>query len=450
MRTKSGNSETVSAAHKRPAIVCVDDEQVVLSSLRRQLRDIVPGFKVEVASSGESALAAMKRFHEEGREVPLVISDQLMPGMLGDELLARIASLYPATYQVMLTGQASADAVGRAINNGRLHRFLAKPWLLEDLKLTVHSALNAYDQEQYIEHQSRALQRAYERSLSFVPMEYLRMLGRDRLEDVNRGDAIATAVSVMFADMRKFTSIIESMTPRQAFEFVNSYFMATESAVLDHGGFIDHYQGDGTMALFPHGCADAMNSALAFCKAVDEFNAQRALDAEFPVDIGIGLHCGDVIAGVSGGKHNLQCGVIGDCVNVAARCEGLSSRYGTRLVITEAMVESLGADHGLMLRRLETVRAKGKRESMTVFEVLDVLPEAVRSRRLTTLANYEEALSALDRRDAATALGLFAQVVAADSEDRAAQLLMDHCLERIRAGEEKADWEAKVLMEKRW
>ena len=63
MRTKSANSETVSAAHKRPAIVCVDDEQTVLSSLRRQLRDIVAGFKVEVASSGESALVAMKRFH---------------------------------------------------------------------------------------------------------------------------------------------------------------------------------------------------------------------------------------------------------------------------------------------------------------------------------------------------------------------------------------------------
>jgi len=247
----SATSEKSAKRPRRPLIVCVDDEEVVLASLRRQLREIVPDYKVGLAKRGDEALALMERALEKGQQVPLIISDQLMPGMLGDELLATIAENYPHTVQIMLTGQASPEAIGRAVNNGRLFRFLSKPWLLQDLQLSVRAALQSYENERLVKEQSQALQFAYDRSLSFVREHYLKLFGRQRLEEVQRGDTCATNVTVMFADIRSFTSIIERLTPEESFSMVNEYSLATEAAIRSNGGFIDHYRGDGTMALFP-------------------------------------------------------------------------------------------------------------------------------------------------------------------------------------------------------
>lgn len=450
MRNTSKTGHSDRGDTQRPVIVCVDDEPLVLSSLKRQLRKLIPTHRVEPVASGEAALELLERLHAEQREVPLLISDQLMPGMLGDELLAQVAQRYPDIYQIMLTGQASADAVGRAINNGSLHRFLTKPWMVEDLKLGVESALNAHAQRGKIRAQEHALKRAFQRSLAFVPQAYLRLLGRDRLEDIERGDSVSTSVAVMFADIRGFTGIIESLDPKDSYTFVNAYFSATEPAVRDNGGFIDHYQGDGTMALFPNEAADGLRAATEFCRRVDDFNAQRIADGQFPIDIGIGLHCGNVIAGVSGGTHTLQCGVIGDCVNVAARCEGLTSRYNTRLVVTENLVNACTDTQDLTFRRLETVIAKGKKQPVTVYEVLNVLPEATRTRRLQTLADYRKGMEALDAGDAPTALGFFAKVATTDPNDRASNLLMEHCLNRIRGAGAPTEPSVPTLQEKSW
>lgn len=433
----------------RPVILCVDDEEVVLASLRRELRLVAPGCKGIFAKSGVDALETLERLHESGRTVPLLISDQLMPGMLGDELLAICAEKYPKMMQIMLTGQASAESVGRALNNGRLFRFLSKPWLLEDLQLSVRAALQASFQERRLEEQSVALQRAYERSLAFVPGHYLELLGRERLEDVERGDAAAASVTVLFADIRGFTALTESLGPTESFRFINDYFMATEAAIRSNGGFIDHYQGDGTMALFPEHPEDAVKGAVGFSRAVDRFNAERLERGFEPIEVGVGLHTGDVIAGVSGGEFRLQCSVIGDCVNTAARIEGLSSRYASRLIISEDVERALEPG-AYTCRKLETVRVKGKKTSLTTYEVLDALCPDVREQRLATLMWFEEGVAALDGGDTAAALGAFARVVAATPDDRAAQILLDQCHHRLRHGHTVGGTGAVELSEKRW
>jgi adenylate cyclase len=242
----------------RLTILCVDDEPVVLGSLRRQIRSFSEGTRIEVAQSGPEALALLDRLQEMGRPVALLVSDQQMPGMTGDAVLAAAAQKHPHTYQVMLTGQATAEAVGRAVNQGRLFRFLAKPWSIEDLRLTVQNALDAFQRDRALEQQRAALDRAFHRSLQFVPHAYLRMLGRARLEDAERGDAAAAWVGVAFADIRGFTTLIETMDPRASFDLVNRYCIRTEPPIVAHGGFIDTYAGDGTLAIFPGPASDAI------------------------------------------------------------------------------------------------------------------------------------------------------------------------------------------------
>lgn len=144
----------------RKAIVCVDDERIVLSSLRDQLaQQIGNDYEIELAESGEEALEIFAECQEENIEIHLIITDQIMPGIKGDELLTQIHQLYPKTLKILLTGQADADAVGNAVNAANLYRYISKPWDVADLNLTVIEALRSYDREQQLATQNDALQK---------------------------------------------------------------------------------------------------------------------------------------------------------------------------------------------------------------------------------------------------------------------------------------------------
>ena len=132
----------------KPVILCVDDERIILSSLKSQLlNNFGDSYQIELAESGEEALEIIEEFRESQTEVPVVIADQIMGGMYGDELLARIKVLLPKTHSIMLTGQASAESVGEAVNKAGLFRYIAKPWEAEDLLLTVQTALQSYNHQ---------------------------------------------------------------------------------------------------------------------------------------------------------------------------------------------------------------------------------------------------------------------------------------------------------------
>jgi class 3 adenylate cyclase/FixJ family two-component response regulator len=144
----------------KPTIVLVDDESMVLMSLRIQLsRYVGSDYDIELAESGEEALELFAELQAKGVEIPLVISDQIMPRMKGDELLRNIHSQYPKTLKILLTGHASAEAVGNAVNFANLYRYITKPWEAADLRLTVTEALRTYAQDQQLAEQNEVLQK---------------------------------------------------------------------------------------------------------------------------------------------------------------------------------------------------------------------------------------------------------------------------------------------------
>jgi PAS domain S-box-containing protein len=141
-------------------ILCVDPDESLLLSLRTQLSRYFPTYAIDCA---ESAIAALERVDELlslGQDVPLVIAEQALSGMKGDEFLIELHQRHPAILQIMLTGQASAAEVGNVVNRGNLFRFMAKPWNQTDLNLTVTEALRRYQQDQQLAHQQDTLDAA--------------------------------------------------------------------------------------------------------------------------------------------------------------------------------------------------------------------------------------------------------------------------------------------------
>ena len=146
---------------REPVVLCADDEKIVLNSLRRELNEVLGDeFLIETAESGEEALDVFQEFLEGGHEIPLVISDQLMPGMKGHELFLQLHSLSPQTLNIMLTGQANLFAVTYALNFSNLYRYIPKPWEKTDLAMTVREAIHKYFQTQKIAEQHQMLQQA--------------------------------------------------------------------------------------------------------------------------------------------------------------------------------------------------------------------------------------------------------------------------------------------------
>lgn len=142
------------------AIVCVDDQKLVLIGLRDQLiRLLGDEYAIQLAESGKEALEIFAELEREGIEIPLVICDQIMPRMRGDELLIALHARYPKTRKILLTGDANMNAVINAVNGANLYRYISKPWDEEDLGLTVREAIRSYFQDKQLTEQNEELRR---------------------------------------------------------------------------------------------------------------------------------------------------------------------------------------------------------------------------------------------------------------------------------------------------
>lgn len=145
----------------KPVIVCVDDERIVLTSLRNQLKRQLGGeYTIELATNGAEALEIFQELKTEGVNIPLIICDQIMPEMKGDELLAHIHSDYPKTVKILLTGHATIEALASAINGANIYRYIMKPWQEVDLGSTVVKALHRYFEDEKLLSTNEQLQTA--------------------------------------------------------------------------------------------------------------------------------------------------------------------------------------------------------------------------------------------------------------------------------------------------
>jgi two-component system, sensor histidine kinase LadS len=199
----------------------------------------------------------------------------------------------------------------------------------------------------------------------FVPLEFLRYLGKESILDVERGHAVVCKMSVLFMDIRGFTKISEKHTAEETFAFLNSFLGEMEPVIQKRGGFIDKFIGDAILALFPDP-SQAMLCALEMLE-VSHHNQSNP----FGLRIGIGIHSGEMVMGTIGSPKRLDTTVIGDVVNLASRVEGLTKEYQVSLLVTETVL-NINTENLFFYRELDTVRVKGKQNKIKVFELLGI------------------------------------------------------------------------------
>ncbi len=217
----------------------------------------------------------------------------------------------------------------------------------------------------------------------FVPREFLHALGHDDVTTVALGDASARELTIVFADLRGFTSRSEGMTPEETFAFLNGCLSQIGPHVRAHGGFVDKYIGDAIMALFPRTPDDALRAAVAMQRALRASSA--SVDTRAPVALGIGIHVGRVMMGTIGEAERFEATVISDAVNLTARLESLTKQLGCSVILSEDVHATLETAQREDVRRLGTFVVKGKAQPVTLYEAFasdhDELREAKRRSR---------------------------------------------------------------------
>ena len=295
------------------------------------------------------------------------------------------------------------------------------------------------DFKEKVEARTKELAAAYDKlsklneaNSRFVPKEFLQNLGKDSIEEVSLGDQVEREMTVLFTDIRDFTSISEELTPQENFDFLNEYYNGIVPIIKNNGGFIDKFIGDSVMALFPKGADQALKSVYGFDDFLLKLNGKRAKIGKKPIQIGTGIHTGSVILGTIGHRRRLETTVISDTVNTASRMEGLTKHYGARIIGSAATLAILKKKKTYRHRFLDTVQVKGKSSTLAVYEFLTPQDEE----KLACLEEYNHALQLVARKEIATAVELFAALNKSNPGDLAVKIMLQKCKDYLKNGTE--------------
>lgn len=261
----------------------------------------------------------------------------------------------------------------------------------------------------------------------FVPRQFLQFLNKQSIVDVELGDHVQQEMSVLFADIRDFTTLSESMTPEENFKFINAYLSRMEPAILENQGFIDKYIGDEIMALFSQGADHALKAAISILQRLAEYNQGRAKAGYMPIQVGIGINTGSLMLGTVGGYARMDSTVISDAVNLASRIEGLTKDYRVSLLISHYTFSQLNDANQYAFRIIDRVKVKGKLAAVSVYEVFEADPPRSREAKLATKTAFEEALLLYNLHSFKSASQLFEECLHLNPEDTVAQIYLERC-----------------------
>ena len=421
----------------KPKVLVVDDTPENIQVLMGTLKD---EYAIVAAVNGEKAL---KLAVAEPRP-EIILLDIMMPGMDGFEVCRRLKAADETREIPVIFLSALDDTLNKVKGFGvGAVDYISKPFQPQEVlvRVNTHLTLNRLKQSlaeknrelrAYSEHleervrertaELASLNRVYER---FVPGEFIDLLQKKSILEIHLGDQVSQKMVVMFADIRGWTSLLEKMTPQEAFNFINAYLRRVSPVIKEHNGFIDQYYGDGIMALFPGDPEDAVRAAVSMQLAVSEYNRERARDGFAPIGIGIGLHLADLMLGIIGSEDRMQGAVVADAVNLAARIEGLNKMYGSSIALSDETLMGMKDATRFRHRFIDKVCVKGREDAVTVYEVFDGDDEAVIELKEQTKSAFESGLQLFYGKRFSEASVFFNQVLETNPEDKAARIYLE-------------------------
>ncbi len=227
---------------------------------------------------------------------------------------------------------------------------------------------------------------------TYVPKELVAEMSKNPEEYSMRGES--REMTVLFSDVRNFTSISEGLTPEGLKDMMNAYLTEMTQVIQEGRGTIDKYIGDAIMAFWGAPLVDSEHAEHGVASALAMQKRIRNLDADFAkrgwpdLHIGVGLNCGEMNVGDMGSRFRRAYTVLGDAVNIASRLEGLTKDYGVKILVTENMVK---AAEGFVYREVDKVVVKGRVEGLGIFEPLGKVGEVTET-ELTEIDRFHKAL----------------------------------------------------------
>jgi adenylate cyclase len=234
-------------------------------------------------------------------------------------------------------------------------------------------------------------------------------------------------ISILFSDIRGFTSLSEKLSPEDLVHLLNEYLNPMTMIVLEEKGTLDKYIGDAVMAIYnaPLDVAEhsdhACRSALKMIVKLAELNRSFIERGMQFIDIGIGVNTGEAVVGNMGAAMRFDYTAIGDNVNLASRLEGLNKMYGTHIIVSESTRRQVVSD--LPFREIDLVAVKGKRQPVPIFELMVVDDNDLRSR-------FSEALGLYRNRNFFEAQTQF-ESLRTQKQDKVSALYAERCQEFI-------------------
>ncbi|MCU7549607.1 GAF domain-containing protein [Chitinophagaceae bacterium LB-8] len=284
-----------------------------------------------------------------------------------------------------------------------------------------------------VREREEAMKRIHEVTNKFVPYEFIHALGKEVLTDVKLGDQTEKIVTVLFTDIRDYTTLAEKMTPEENFSFISYINELLGPIVHEFHGFIIQYLGDAIMAIFPGKAMDSVAAAVAIQRAVEIFNSEQVLKKLPAIQVGIGMHTGPLIMGIIGDGHRLAPAMISDTVNTAARIESLTKFYKADILLSEATLQALDNQEDFLFRYLGLVQLKGKKAPTGIFECFSGNKENDLKKKMATLGTFNEGLSFYLNKSFVKAASAFHNVIEIHPDDHTAKLFLSKAAKYISA-----------------
>lgn len=428
--TKSEHAEANDQPIKKWKVLIVDDEQDVHEVTKLVFRD----FEFEKKSIDFlSALsgAEARKVLSEHPDTALVILDVVMESddaglrfvkYIREELKNKLIRI------IIRTGQPGQAPEGKVTVDYDINDYKEKTELTQQKFFS--SMIMAFRSYQALLHltisreETKSLLDATDR---FVPHDFISLLKRKNITEIELGEYVEVDMNILFLDIRSFTLLSENLTPVENFDFINSLLAIIEPPIIENQGFIDKYIGDAIMALFFSSADSSIKAAIKILKLLEDYNKTRDEQNAKRVDLGISINNGQVILGTIGYHDRMDCTVISNAVNTAAKLEKMNKALGTRILITGSVFDELRHQEHFNYRRLGKLKITGKTELVETIEIIDADEESVKQLKLKTKSLFREAMSFYTANQFSEAAEIFKRILDENKSDSVSAYLLSQC-----------------------